>query len=163
MHRHQVAPSGVKRRAALAMRRPKSLPAGTASRTEGQPVTWCTPVTAVRLFSYCRLKQVGRLHTGMFPRRRRVRQPTHCKVPGSPSLHGDSMFVSARNTAITSSVGRSLEGYISKAHQRSLFLCVRLVNGKRSCKLVSFFTFNLLSINFDAFVWKFAIKDIGHF
>jgi len=37
MHRHQPAPSGVKRRAALARR--NSLPAGTASHTEDQPVT----------------------------------------------------------------------------------------------------------------------------
>ena len=37
MHRHQLAPSGVKRRAALARR--NSLPAGTASHTEDQPVT----------------------------------------------------------------------------------------------------------------------------
>jgi len=62
MHRHQLAPLGVKRRAALA--RCNSLPAGTASHTEDQPVTskWCPPVTAVGLFPYCRLKQVGRLH-----------------------------------------------------------------------------------------------------
>ena len=38
-HRHQLAPSGVKMRAALARRRPNSLPAGTASHTEDQPVT----------------------------------------------------------------------------------------------------------------------------
>jgi len=55
----------------------------------------------------------------MFPRRRRVRQPTHCSVPGSPWRHGGSMFVSARNAAITSSVGGSLEDYSSKAQQRS--------------------------------------------
>jgi len=35
--RHQLAPSGVKRRAALARR--NSLPAGTASHTEDQPAT----------------------------------------------------------------------------------------------------------------------------
>jgi len=37
MHRHQLAPSGVTRRAALARR--NSLPAGTASHTEDQPAT----------------------------------------------------------------------------------------------------------------------------
>ena len=42
MHRHQLAPSGVKRRAALARR--NSLPAGTASHTEDQPATsYCSP------------------------------------------------------------------------------------------------------------------------
>ena len=55
----------------------------------------------------------------MFPRRRRVRQPTHCSVPGSPWRHGGSMFVSARNAAVTSSVGSSLEGHSSKTQQRS--------------------------------------------
>jgi len=55
----------------------------------------------------------------MFPRRRLVRQPTHCSVPGSPWRHGGSMFASARNAAITSSVGRSLEDYSSKTQQRS--------------------------------------------
>jgi len=37
MHRHQLAPSGVKRRADLG--RCNALPAGTASHTEDQPVT----------------------------------------------------------------------------------------------------------------------------
>ena len=41
----------------------------------------------------------------MFPRRRRVRQPTHCNIPGSPWWRDGSMFVSVRNAAITSSVG----------------------------------------------------------
>ena len=54
LHRHQLAPSGVKRRAALARRRRNSLPAGTGSHTEDQPVTsqWCSPATAVGLFPY---------------------------------------------------------------------------------------------------------------
>jgi len=55
----------------------------------------------------------------MFPQRRWVRQPTHCSVSGSPWRHGGSMFVSARNTAITSSVGGSLEDYSSLAQQHS--------------------------------------------
>ena len=48
--------------------RHNSLPAGTASHTEDQPSgVLPSPVTAVGLFPYCRLKQVGRFHMGDVP------------------------------------------------------------------------------------------------
>ena len=71
------------------------------------------------LFPYCRPKQVGRLHLGDVPSKTAGKATHTLQCSWISMTAWWQHVVSARTAAITSSVGRSLEGYSSKAQQRS--------------------------------------------